>query len=197
MVDAVPTSAIDRIREARAFAILRRVPEAERVVDELVAGGIRVVEVTLDSDDALRTIERLRSREGLTVLAGTVRTEADVDRAAAAGAEACASPAFVAAMVARCLELGVAPIPGTFTASEVEAAWTAGAPLVKLFPASVVGPGYVRALLAPLMDVPLVVTGGITPANADGFLAAGAVAVGSSVRTQGEASVLVAAVSRP
>jgi 2-dehydro-3-deoxyphosphogluconate aldolase / (4S)-4-hydroxy-2-oxoglutarate aldolase len=195
MVDAVPTSAIDRIRRARAFAILRRVPEVEGVVDELVAGGIRALEITLDSDDALRTIERLRSRENLTVLAGTVRTAADADRAAAAGAEACASPAFVPAMVARCLELGVVPIPGAFTASEVEAAWTAGAPLVKLFPGTAAGPGYVRALLAPLADVPLVVTGGITPANAGAFLAAGAVAVGSSVRTREEAAALVAAVS--
>ena len=84
--------AVARIREARIVAILRRVPAVERVCDELVAAGITVLEVTLDSDDALETIARLRARGDATVLAGTVRTEAEAAAAIAAGAEACVGP---------------------------------------------------------------------------------------------------------
>src|SRR3954463_14273185 len=137
--------AVAAIREARAIAILRRVDDAVRVAEELGRGGVRVVEITLDADDALATIERLRAAGGLTVLAGTVRTPEDVERAVAAGAEACVAPAFVPETVARCREYGVPAVPGALTPSEVEAAWAAGAALVKLFPASAVGPGYVRA----------------------------------------------------
>jgi 2-dehydro-3-deoxyphosphogluconate aldolase/(4S)-4-hydroxy-2-oxoglutarate aldolase len=186
--------AVERIRGERAIAILRGVAEADRVVDELVGGGIGIVEVTLDSEDALATIGRLRTRGGPTVLAGTVRTAADVDRAVAAGAEACVAPGFVPAMLARCRELGAAAIPGALTPSEVDAAWQAGAALVKLFPAGAVGPAYVRALLTPLAGIPLLVTGGVTADNARAFLDAGAVAVGASVRTRDEARALVRAV---
>jgi 2-dehydro-3-deoxyphosphogluconate aldolase / (4S)-4-hydroxy-2-oxoglutarate aldolase len=73
---------VDRIRAERVIAVLRRVPEPETVVDALVAAGIRIVEITLDSDGALATIERLRGRGGVTVLAGTVRTP---EEAAAGG----------------------------------------------------------------------------------------------------------------
>ena len=172
--------AVERIRAERVVAILRGVRRVEEVVDAVVEGGIRTVEVTLDSEGALRTMERLRSRGDLTVAAGTVRTVEDADAAVAAGAELCVGPAFSAAVVARCLELGVPAVPGALTPSEIEAAWRAGAALVKLFPASAVGPQYVRAVRVPLGDVPLIVTGGVTAANAAEFLRAGAAAVGSS-----------------
>jgi 2-dehydro-3-deoxyphosphogluconate aldolase/(4S)-4-hydroxy-2-oxoglutarate aldolase len=187
-------SAADRIRAVGAVAILRRAEDPERVVDELVAGGIEIVEITLDSDGALATIERMRARPGLTVLAGTVRTAADASAAVEAGAEGCVGPGFVPEVVARCRELGVDAIPGALTPSEVDAAWSAGAALVKLFPASALGPDYVRAVRAPLADVPLLVTGGVNAGNARAFLAAGAVAVGASVRTREEATALLAAV---
>jgi 2-dehydro-3-deoxyphosphogluconate aldolase/(4S)-4-hydroxy-2-oxoglutarate aldolase len=190
-------SAIERIRADRVFAVLRRVSEPVRVAEELAAGGIRIVEITLDSDGALEAIELLRGRDGLTVLAGTVRTAGDVDRAAAAGAEACVGPAFVPAVVARCLALGVPAVPGALTPTEVEAAWQAGAALVKLFPASAFGPDYVRALRGPLADVPLIVTGGVTAASARAYLDAGAVAVGVSVRTRDDARAVAAAVAAP
>jgi 2-dehydro-3-deoxyphosphogluconate aldolase/(4S)-4-hydroxy-2-oxoglutarate aldolase len=187
-------SAAERIRFARAVAILRRVEDPARVVDEVVAGGIEVVEITLDSDGALAMIERLRGRPGLTVIAGTVRTAADAAAAVDAGAEACVGPGFVPEVVERCRELGVDAIPGALTPSEVDAAWAAGAALVKLFPASAVGPDYVRALLAPLADVPLLVTGGVNAGNARAFLDAGAVAVGASLRTREDALALLATV---
>ncbi len=193
-------SAIERIRAERLVAVLRDVDEVDRVVELLVAGGIRVVEVTLDSRDALGAIARARARGDVTVLAGTVRRVEQVDEAVEAGAEACVGPAFVPAVVARCVELGVPAIPGTLTPTEVETAWQAGAAMVKVFPGSLGGPRYVRELLAPLADVPLMVTGGVTAKSAEEYLAAGAAAVGvgSSLTAagdvEGEARRLVEAV---
>lgn len=195
-------SALERIAEARLVAVLRQVPALDDVVDALVRGGVRVVEVTLDSQDAPAAIGRLRGRGDVTVLAGTVRWAEQVDAAVAAGAEACVGPAFVPAVVERCRELGVAAIPGALTPSEVEAAWQAGAGLVKLFPGALGGPAYVRELLAPLAGVRLLVTGGITAQNAGEYLEAGAVAVGAGSALTGAPDVeaaardLVAAVRR-
>lgn len=172
-------SVVERIRAERLVAILRQVAAPDGIVDGLVRGGIGVVEITLDSDDAAATIRRLRARGDVSVIAGTVRRAADVDAAVEAGAEACVSPALVPDVVERCQALGVPAIPGALTPTEVELAWSLGAALVKLFPGSAVGPGYVRELRAPLSDVPLLVTGGIDASNARAFLDAGAVAVGA------------------
>ena len=186
-------SAIERIVERRLVAVLRRVRDVQSVVDALVDGGVAVVEVTMDSDDAPGWIGRLRARGDLTVLAGTVRTVADAEAAVGAGAEACVAPATVPAVVRRCHELGVPMIPGALTPSEVEAALALGAPLVKIFPGNAVSPGYINTLLAPLADARLMVTGGIDAANARSFLDAGAVAVGAASLLTGAADVEAAA----
>jgi 2-dehydro-3-deoxyphosphogluconate aldolase/(4S)-4-hydroxy-2-oxoglutarate aldolase len=176
-------NAVDRIREERLVVLLRNVGDTTGLVDALASAGVRVVEVTLDSPDADVSIARLRERGDVTVLAGTVLTPDDVERAVAAGAEACVGPTFAPEVVARCLELGVPAIPGALTPTEIEAAWRWGAAMVKLFPAAVVGPRYLRDLAGPLGAVPLLATGGIDAANAGAFLDAGAVAVaaGSAV----------------
>lgn len=158
--------ALDRIRAERVVAVLRRVPEVASVVEGLLAGGIRIIEITLDSDDALATIEQLRARGDLTVLAGTVRTPEEAEAAVAAGAEACVAPALMPEMVERCRGLGVPVVPGALTPSELEAARVLGAELVKLFPGSLVGPGDVRDVLVPLTGVELIVTGGVDLSNA-------------------------------
>jgi 2-dehydro-3-deoxyphosphogluconate aldolase/(4S)-4-hydroxy-2-oxoglutarate aldolase len=195
------TTAVDRIRAERVVAILRRVSELARVVDELAAGGIRVIEVTLDSDRALQTIERLRAKTDLTVLAGTVRTPAHAEAAARAGAQACVAPALAPEVLERCRKLGVPAIPGALTPTEIEAAMGFGAPLVKLFPARLLGPGYVRDVLAPLAGAQLIVTGGVDASNARSFLEAGAIAVGvgsaltGAVDVEGEARRLLAEVT--
>ena len=191
-------AAIERIRSERLVAILRRVPEVDARVSALADAGVGVVEITLDDPDAPAAIERARSRGDVTILAGTVRRADQVDLAAAAGAEAVVSPGFVREVVERAAELGVPAVPGALTPTEVEAAWLAGAALVKLFPGSAGGPAYVRELLAPLADVPLLVTGGIDSRNARAFLDAGAVAVGagSALGDPDEARRLVDAVRR-
>ena len=171
-------SAVDTIRAARLVAILRRADGVDARVARLAEAGVQVVEITLDSDDALGAIDRARSRGDVTVLAGTVREAAEVDAAVAAGAEAIVAPGLSPAVLERAAALGVPAIPGALTPTEIETAWNAGAALVKLFPARLGGPHYLRDLLAPLADVPLLVTGGVDATNARAFLAAGAVAVG-------------------
>ena len=134
----------------------------------------------------------------MSVVAGTVRTSADVDAAGAAGAEACVSPVLTPAVVARCLALGIPAVPGALTPTEIDTAWRAGAALVKLFPARTAGPQYIADLAKPLSDVPLLCTGGITAENASAYLAAGATAVGISFRagaTEADARRAVEAVA--
>jgi len=191
-------SAIDRIREERIVAILRRVDDVDARVAAAAAAGVGVVEITLDTPDAAGAIARARARGDVSVLAGTVRRPEQVDEAAAAGAEAVVSPALSATVLERARALGVPAVPGALTPTEIEAAWRAGAALVKLFPGSLGGPRYVRDVLAPLAGVPLIVTGGVTADNAADFLAAGAVAVGvgSALDDPDEARRLVAAVRR-
>jgi len=189
---------VERICAERAVAVLRGVSDVDAVAAAVAAAGIGVVEVTLESEGALDAIARLRSRGDVIVLAGTVRTAADAAAAAAAGAEACVGPAVVPSVVEQCRALGLPVIPGALTPSEIESAWHAGAPLVKLFPARAFGPAYVADVLKPLPDVALLCTGGVTAENARAYLDAGAVAVGVSFRdaaTAGEeAARLVAAV---
>ena len=164
--------AVERIRHERVVAVLRKAVD----VDAL---GTPVVEVTMHVEDAFEAIRALRGRVGLTVLAGTVRTAAQARGAIEAGAQAIVSPATIAEVAAVCREAGVPWIPGALTPTEIEAAWRAGAAIVKLFPGRLGGPQYVRDVLAVLTDVPLMVTGGVDAANAVEFLEAGAVAVGA------------------
>jgi 2-dehydro-3-deoxyphosphogluconate aldolase/(4S)-4-hydroxy-2-oxoglutarate aldolase len=185
--------AIERISAERVVAVVRRTPEPDLLVAALRAGGIRIVEITLDSDGALETIERLRRDDELTVLAGTVRTAAEAEAAAQAGAAACVSPAVVPAVIERCAALGLPSIAGALTPTEIEAAWELGAAMVKLFPASLGGPAYVRDVLAPLGEVPLLVTGGVDTTNAAAYLRAGAAAVGVGSALLGAPDVTAAA----
>lgn len=166
---------LERIRQQRRIAILRGVEDVDAAVERHRAAGIELIEITLDSPGALAAIARHPG-----CLAGTVRTAREAEAAVEAGAAALVSPALVREVVECARRLGVPVIPGALTPTEIEAAWRAGAAMVKLFPARLGGPAYIRDVLAPLADVPLIATGGITAANADEFLAAGAVAVAGS-----------------
>lgn len=172
----LPSSILDQ----RIVAIFRKVPLA-RLIDAasvLADGGITVIEVTLDGEDALPAIQHLTDDDRLVVGAGTVRSIADVDRASAAGASFIVSPHTDEAIVRHAIDRSLVVVPGALTPTEVVAAWNLGASAVKVFPASVGGPAHVRALSGPLGDIPLVATGGVDADNAAGFLRAGAVAVG-------------------
>jgi 2-dehydro-3-deoxyphosphogluconate aldolase/(4S)-4-hydroxy-2-oxoglutarate aldolase len=184
-------SVLDRLRQERIVAILRRVDDIDAAVERVRAAGISLVEITLDSTGALEALGRHPG-----CLAGTVRTAADVDAAHKAGAVGVVGPSFSTPVARRAFELGLPYLPGAFTPTEVETAWRAGAELVKLFPAALGGPDYIRHLHGPLADVPLIATGGIDAGNARAFLDAGAVAVGvgTSLLRPGEAERVVEAV---
>src|SRR2546421_5279698 len=158
----------------------RRAEHLDTVLDVLVDAGIRSLEVTLNTPGALEAIRRARTRFGeeVSVGAGTVRTVADVEDAVAAGAQFLVSPHTDPALVARARELAVAYLPGALTPTEIVTAWNSGAAAVKLFPARLGGPRYLRDLREPLPDIPIVPTGGVSAENVGEWFAAGAVAVG-------------------
>jgi len=158
----------------------RRAEHLDAVVGVLVDSGIRSLEITLNTPGALESIRRAGARFGTdaTVGAGTVRTVADVEDAVEAGARFLVSPHTDPALQIRARELGAAYLPGAFTATEIVAAWNSGAAAIKLFPARLGGPRYLRDLREPLPDVPIVPTGGVSADNVAEWFAAGAVAVG-------------------
>ena len=151
-----------------------------RVAESLVSAGVTAIEATLNSVEPLKVIAALVERSGdrVAIGAGTVLTPDDVKRVADVGARFIVSPNFNPAVVAQTKKLNLVSVPGCFTPTEVVAALEAGADAIKLFPATHLGPGYVKALRGPLDDVRLVPTGGVTPELASEYVKAGAWAVG-------------------
>jgi 2-dehydro-3-deoxyphosphogluconate aldolase/(4S)-4-hydroxy-2-oxoglutarate aldolase len=174
--------AATRIKEAGIIAILRGAYSERQVVEiaeTLQGAGVFAIEVTLNSNEALSRIELLRQRfPELLVGAGTVRDLEETSAALNAGAHFLVSPNLDRESVACSIETNVLHIPGIFTATEAQVASASGCRMVKLFPASAVGPEYLAALRAPLDDIDFVPTGGITHGNVPEYIAAGAVAVG-------------------
>ncbi|MFE4369161.1 bifunctional 4-hydroxy-2-oxoglutarate aldolase/2-dehydro-3-deoxy-phosphogluconate aldolase [Streptomyces sp. NPDC056835] len=133
------------------------------VADTLHRSGILAVEFTLTTPGVLGALREYAGTKpaGLALGAGTVTTPADARCAVEAGARYLITPAVCPDVIAEAGRLGVPVLPGAFTPSEILVAWRAGAAMVKLFPASVGGPSYLRSVRAPLPDIPLVPTGGI------------------------------------
>lgn len=167
-----------RIRARRMVGILR-CEDPVAVGTAAIEGGVDVVEVPLGVPGALDAISSLSATfPSALVGAGTVMRATDAEAAVAAGARFLLSPVLRPEVVKAAHAAGVAAVPGAFTPTEVDACMAAGADLVKLFPADLLTPADLRALLAALPGAPLVPTGGVTAANAADWLAAGAVAVG-------------------
>ncbi len=180
----------EAVRRERAVAILRRLPRSvvDPTVEALLAGGFRTIEFTFDSEDAAGAIARWLADGRAAVGAGTIRQPDQVDAAVEAGAQFLVAPTYQEAVVERALELGVPCVPGALSPTEIDTAWQQGATFVKLFPAGAVGAGYLSALLNPLKDVEILVTGGVDAASARSFLDAGAKAVGVSTAQLGQPS---------
>lgn len=177
-------SAEEHVRAGRLVAIVR-LPSLTResaaaLTGVLVGAGIRALEFTLTSVGALEAIAAAVEEAGgrAAVGAGTVLHEDQVQAVADVGAQFIVSPNVSAAVIRRANELSVTPVPGAFTATEVQLAVESGARLVKLFPAQPPGVDYFKALRGPLDQVSFIPTGGIGLSDIDDFLAAGAVAVG-------------------
>jgi len=175
------------IRETRLVAVLRRVEPTARLValvEELATAGVRVFEITFDAPSAAADLAACRAAleaDGANpcfVGAGTLRTMAQLDSARGAGAAFGVSPVFDPAIVGAALANELPFIPGAYSPTEIDAAWSAGATFVKVFPASSAGPNHIRELRGPMPEIELIATGGIDASNARAFLDAGAVAVG-------------------
>jgi 2-dehydro-3-deoxyphosphogluconate aldolase/(4S)-4-hydroxy-2-oxoglutarate aldolase len=154
----------------------------------LLEGGVLAIEVTMTTPRAIAGIERLADQLGdrAIVGVGTVLDAHTARDAIAAGAQFVVSPVFDADVVATTKRYGKISVPGAFTPTEILAAWTAGADVVKVFPGTSLGPQYFRDVLAPLPQVRLTPTGGVDLKNAGDWIRAGAacVGVGSSLVTK-------------
>lgn len=170
---AITDSGVIAVIRMNSSALLRKVAEA------IGAGGVRVIEFTMTTPGALHVLEEMAGDAGSSIFgAGTV-LDAETARAAIlAGARFVVGPTVNEGVIRVCRRYDIPVIPGAFTPTEILSAWELGADLVKLFPAAVVGPQYVKDILGPLPYLKLVPTGGIDVGNAGAFIQAGAVAVG-------------------
>lgn len=159
---------------------LREAGTLRAAVDAIGEGGVRALEVTMTVPGAIDLIGQLAPTlpRGFILGAGTILDAETARRAILAGAQFVVGPVFRPEVVAVCHQHDVAAIPGCFTPTEIFSAWEAGADVVKVFPATALGPGFIKDVLGPLPQVKLMPTGGVSLDNAGDWIAAGAVAVG-------------------
>lgn len=176
------TTVIEDITATGIVAIVRleHYDEALEIARALLAGGISVIEFTLTGKGALQAIARTREvcEERAKIGVGTVLDPRMATEAIAAGAQFVVTPVMRVDVIETCRTGGVPILCGAFTPTEALAAHEAGAELIKIFPARLGGPQYIRDLLAPLPQLRLVPTGGVNIGNARAYREAGAVAVG-------------------
>jgi 2-dehydro-3-deoxyphosphogluconate aldolase / (4S)-4-hydroxy-2-oxoglutarate aldolase len=179
-------AARERVRaaiEAAGIIAVIRLTEAQRlraIVDALVQGGVRVLEITMTVPGAIDLIRDLAGAlpAGLVLGAGTVLDDEIASRVIDAGAAFVVSPVFKPALVDGCHQHDVVAMPGCFSPTEIFTAWEGGADFVKVFPATALGPTFIKDVKAPLPMVKLIPTGGVTLDNAGDWIRAGAAAVG-------------------
>jgi 2-dehydro-3-deoxyphosphogluconate aldolase/(4S)-4-hydroxy-2-oxoglutarate aldolase len=150
------------------------------VIDALAAGGVRALEVTMTVPRAIEMIREIAPTlpAGFLFGAGTVLDADTAHRVIDAGAQYVVSPVFRRDVIDACHAHDVPALPGCMTPTEILDAWDAGADIVKVFPATALGPGYLKDVRAPLPQIKLMPTGGVTLDNAGDWIRAGAVAVG-------------------
>jgi 2-dehydro-3-deoxyphosphogluconate aldolase / (4S)-4-hydroxy-2-oxoglutarate aldolase len=170
-LEAAGVVAVIRLKDPSALA---------DVVGALVDGGVQALEVTMTVPGAVELIRQTAPTlpPGFLLGAGTVTDADTAARVIDAGARFIVSPVFRPAVMDTAIRRDVPVLPGCFTPTEILAAWDAGADIVKVFPATTLGPGYLRDIRGPLPQVKLMPTGGVTIDNAGDWIKAGAVAVG-------------------
>ena len=170
------------IRKIGLVPVLRAESEAQAIAlaEAIADGGVTVLEVTMTVPGAVRVIARLKKeRPEILLGAGTVLDAETAHACIEEGAEFIVSPAFSLKTVEMCQKQGKAVLPGALTPTEVLTAWQAGADVVKVFPASAMGGAkYLKSLKAPLPQIELIPTGGVSLETAREFLEAGAYALG-------------------
>ena len=175
-------STVATIQELGVVAVIR-MKDAGRlraVIDAIAEGGVRAIEVTMSVPGAVDLIAKLAPKLPLSILfgAGTVIDAATARAVIDAGARFIVSPVFRRDVIDVCHERDIVVAPGCFTPTEILDAHEYGADVVKVFPATALGPGYIKDVRAPLPQVRLMPTGGVTLDNAGDWIRAGAVAVG-------------------
>ena len=176
------------VREYRIVAIVRGLESAlcDRLARALFDGGIRMMEVTFDQTGKLsqeETADAIRGLGGawqgkMLIGAGTVLTLQQLELAKRAGASYIVTPNTNPALIRKAKEQGMGVLAGAMTPSEICEAYEAGADFVKIFPASVLGPAYIKAVQAPLGHIPMLAVGGINEKNIADYLKAGAAGAG-------------------
>ena len=174
---------IQTIRDVGVIPVVRAqsADEAMRAIDAIREGGISILEITMTVPDAVGVIEEVSKRYGNEALvgAGTVLDGETARACISAGARFIVSPALNLETIAVCRQHDIAVLPGALTPTEVVQAWSAGADFVKVFPAGAVGgASYLKSLKAPLPQIELVPTGGVSLKTAADFIKAGASALG-------------------
>ncbi|MDB5240172.1 MAG: 2-dehydro-3-deoxyphosphogluconate aldolase/4-hydroxy-2-oxoglutarate aldolase [Spirosoma sp.] len=177
--------------KAPLVGIVRNLPAIDviQLLPLYQESGLTTLEITMNTPGAEDLIRYARQHyaNDLNVGAGTVCTTDDLTRALAAGAQFIVSPIVSKPVIQECVGQGVPVLPGAFTPTEVYEAWSLGASMVKVFPATSLGPGYIKDLKAPLSQIKLLPTGGVTLSNLADFFRAGAdgVGVGSQLFNKG------------
>ena len=174
---------IKQIKDTGVIPVVRAssADEAMRAIDAIREGGISILEITMTVPGAVALIEQVAKLYGdvATVGAGTVLDPETATSCISAGARFVVSPALNLETIACCRRQDVVVMPGALTPTEVVHAWNGGADFVKVFPAGAVGgPSYLKALKAPLPQIELVPTGGVSLKTAADFIKAGAAALG-------------------
>jgi len=182
MVKTRRAAVVEQVQELGVVAVIRIKDPAKlrAVVDALVEGGVRALEVTMTVPGAVGLIRELAPTmpPGFLLGAGTVTTAETARAVIDAGATYVVSPVFQPAVIAACHERDVAAMPGCFSPTEIFAAYELGADIIKVFPATSLGPQFIKDVRAPLPQVKLMPTGGVSLDNAHDWIRAGAVAVG-------------------
>ena len=177
----------DLFNKAPIVGIIRGLSfeDVRHIIPRYREAGLTTLEITMNTPDAEAIIGYAIQNEstGLNIGAGTVCTLADLDRALAAGAQFIVTPILNKKVVKASVAKGIPVFPGAFTPTEIYAAWSLGASMVKVYPATSLGPDYIKDVKAPLNQVKLLPTGGISLSNMNAYLNAGAdgLGVGSSL----------------
>lgn len=176
------TKLLERLVDNGIVAVIRKVPndKVDYLAEILIKSGIKALEITVDSPNALTIIQKL-SREfsnRAVIGAGTVLDSSSAEMAISNGAEFIVSPYLDARVIKTTLKYGKVSIPGVMTPTEAMKAVELGADIVKVFPADSVGASFIKNIRGPLPQLPIIPTGGITLNNAADYINAGSVAIG-------------------
>jgi 2-dehydro-3-deoxyphosphogluconate aldolase/(4S)-4-hydroxy-2-oxoglutarate aldolase len=176
------TQVLSTLRTIGLLPVLRAdsIAQALALADAVAAGGVTVLEITMTIPGAIQVMRTLaETRPDILIGAGTVLDPETARMCILEGAQFIVSPVLNLDTIAMCHRYSIAALPGALTPTEIVAAWQAGADVVKVFPASAMGgASYLRSIKAPLPQVELIPTGGVSLATAQDFLNAGAFALG-------------------